>query len=92
MEKIKEIPEEIILRNRYKGNKVCLRKTGADWTLFSNAYYHRCILNDDGSINALDPEGGPYMYVGGKIQDYTIKSIKEINGEYIFTLEDGIHN
>ena len=88
MEEVKEI----ILRNRYSGNKVSLHKTGVDWTLKSNAYYHRLILNDDGSIDALDPEGGPYMYVGGKIQDYTIKSIKEINGEYVFTLENGIHS
>ena len=88
MEEVKEI----ILRNRYPENKVCLRKTGVDWTLDSNAYYHRLILNDDGSIDALDPEGGPYMYVGGKIDDFIIKSIREINGEYVFTLEDGIHN
>ena len=88
MEEVKEI----ILRNRYPENKVCLRKTGVDWTLESNAYYHRLILNDDNSIHALDPEGGPFMCVGGQIDDYTIKSIKELNGEYIFTLDNGIHN
>ena len=88
MEEVKEI----ILRNRYPENKVLLRKTGVDWTLESNAYYHRCIINDDGSLYAVDPEGGPFLAVDGKIQNYTIKSIKEINGEYVFTLEDGIHN
>ena len=91
MEKIKETPEELVLRNRYN-NKIVLRKTGADWTLVSDAYYHRLILNDDSSIHALDPEGGPFMCVGGQIDDYTIKSIKELNGEYIFTLDNGIHN
>ena len=74
MEEVKEI----ILRNRYPENKVCLRKTGVDWTLDSNAYYHRLILNDDGSIDALDPEGGPYMYVGGKIDDFIINEITPI--------------
>ena len=80
--------EEIILRNRYPENKILLRKTGVDWTLESNALYHRLILNDDGSIHALDPEGGPFMSVGSIIQNYKINWIKEVNNEFIFNLEN----
>ena len=78
--------EEIIFGNRYH-NKISLRKTGVDWTLFSNAMYHRSLLNDDGTIYAVDPEGGPFLSVGKKIYGHEIKNIKEINGEFVFTLE-----
>ena len=36
---------------------------------------YRLIGEYPDNIKALDPEGGPFLSVGGKIQDYTIKSI-----------------
>lgn len=36
------------------------------------------------NVSAFDPEGGPFMSIGDKIEDYTIKSITS-NG--IFELE-----
>lgn len=33
---------------------------------FSIPYYWQTTLNEDGSIYAIDPDGGPYMRVGDK--------------------------
>lgn len=33
------------------------------------------IIGEPGNIQALDPEGGPFLSVGDKINGYTIKSI-----------------
>ena len=45
-----------------------------------SAGHYRCIgfegQHEIGpNIKAFDPDGGPFMSVGGKIEDYTIKSI-----------------
>lgn len=36
---------------------------------------YRLIGDYPNNIKALDPEGGPFMSVGDKIENYTIKSI-----------------
>ena len=36
---------------------------------------YRLIGEYPDNIKALDPEGGPFMSIGDKIEDYTIKSI-----------------
>ena len=47
---------------------------------------YRIIYDNENTNNlhALDPEGGPFMYVGAKIDGYTIKSISR---DGIFELE-----
>ena len=35
------------------------------------------IIGELGNIQALDPEGGPFLSVGDKIGNYTIKSITQ---------------
>ena len=39
--------------------------------------YWRFIGSFPNDIKAIDPEGGPFMSVGDKIEDYTIKSIRQ---------------
>lgn len=87
--------EEYVFPNRY-GYLIRLRKTGVDYTLdlpkdchFQASY----TLNDDKTYYSFDPEGGPMLIVGSRWFNFTIKSIKEINGELIFEIEkDGILN
>jgi hypothetical protein len=46
-------------------------------------------FNEDKSINFVDPSGGPFMRVGSKWDNFTIKSIEGIaNVGYLFTLEE----
>lgn len=40
-----------------------------------SAGYYRLIGNYPNDIKALDPDGGPFLSVGDKIKNYTIKSI-----------------
>lgn len=87
--------EEYVFPNRYN-YLIRLRKTGVDYTLdlpkdchFQASY----TLNDDKTYYAFDPEGGPMLTVGSHWFDFTIKSIKEIEGELIFEIEkDGVFN
>ena len=87
--------EEYIFPNRYN-YLIRLRKTGVDYTLDLPKYCHfqaSYTLNDDKTYYSFDPEGGPMLVVGSKWFDFTIKSIKEIEGELILEIEkDGILN
>lgn len=87
--------EEYVFPNRY-GYLIRLRKTGVDYTLDlpKDCYFQASYtLNDNKTYYSFDPEGGPMLTVGSHWFDFTIKSIKEINGELIFEIEkDGILN
>lgn len=84
--------EEYIFPNRY-GHLIRLRKTGVDYTLdlpkdchFQASY----TLNDNKTYYAFDPEGGPMLTVGSHWFDFTIKSIKEIEGKLIFEINKDV--
>ena len=40
------------------------------------------------NLHAFDPEGGPYIAVGSKIENYTVKSIRAGKGCIIELVED----
>lgn len=84
--------EEYVFPNRY-GYLVRLRKTGVDYTLDlpKDCYFHSYALDDDKTYYAFDPEGGPMLKVGSHWFDFTIKSIKNLEGQLIFEIEkDGV--
>lgn len=83
--------EEYVFPNRFD-LLIRLRKTGCDYTLdIDPSSYMRLGYEEDGKINYIDPEGGPWIQVGQKWFDFVIESIREFEGKYIFTLnKDGI--
>lgn len=67
--------ENIRLHSRY-GNEYSLKHIGESQYAFEgNSEYMRVGQNEDGTINFIDPEGGPFMSIGGLIEDKTIRSI-----------------
>jgi len=79
---------KIKLYNRYREEIWLEEIEGGVWKLISKnpeALKHmRLILEDDGSIWAVDPSGGPFLGIGGIIQDnLRINSIEEINQEIL---------
>lgn len=77
---------KINLYNRYREEIWLEEIEGGVWKLTSKnseaLKYMRLILEDDGSIEAVDPPGGPFLRVESIIQDnLKINSIEEINQE-----------
>jgi len=69
--------EDIILLARY-GYKHYLKHIQNNmWSLEcdpkSSGYFR--IIGDPGDIQAIDPDGGPFLSIGDKVGDYHIKSI-----------------
>lgn len=62
----------IILRGRYHIQHILKYVEDNLYTL-ENCLYYRIIMNKDGkTIKAVDPDAGPYMEVGDKIEDKEI--------------------
>ena len=71
--------KKINLSNRY-GYNFWLEHTSDDlWILKttdeSNLKYMRQIYNEDNSIFAIDPSGGPFLSLGTEIDNYIIEEI-----------------
>jgi hypothetical protein len=67
--------DTIKLYSRY-GNEYSLKHIGESQYAFEgNSEYMRVGHNEDGTINFIDPEGGPFMRVGSTIEDKVIKDI-----------------
>lgn len=66
------------LNGRYGEEHVLIRKEEG-W-LFVTAHSIRLIYNDD-KIEAVDPSGGPFIKLGGKIYDNTVKEFKVIDNK-----------
>ena len=83
--------EKIKLHNRYHSD-IWLEHIENDlWYINSKSEedlsYMRIIYNEDNkSIYAIDPSGGPFLYVGAKIDDYIIKEF--YLSRYIIVLEE----
>ena len=87
VEPIEAYDEEYIFPNRY-GNLIKLVKLGCDWELQGNLAYANCGYEDDPkNLKYIDPDGGPWLSVGAKWFDFTIKSIKDKNGKIILEIE-----
>jgi GTP-dependent phosphoenolpyruvate carboxykinase len=83
--------KEIKLHNRYNAN-IWLEYIGKNlWSLKSKKKedldYMRFIYNDDNSIYAIDPSGGPFLSIDG-ILTYDNKKLKivSISRQLIFEL------
>ncbi len=78
--------KEIILPNRYGDvNKLVLCQDGM-FKLICNSTLS-VTFNDDNSIYAVDPSGGPFMCVGSNINGYEIESIDEDKDTYYLKLK-----
>ena len=83
------LKDKYVLDNRY-GDLIQLIKQDGNLYLFDRDLdYMRVGFNEDKSINFVDPSGGPFIRVGSKWDNFTIKSIEGIaNVGYLFTLEE----
>lgn len=66
--------EKIKLNSRYNDVSNYLEKLdNGNWVLRSSLDHIRMGLNNDNSIYFIDPPGGPFLTVGSKVGDKTIK-------------------
>ena len=62
-----------------------------DFVFKSDAQYIRVSKNDDNSINFIDPEGGPLISIGYKIDGMEVVAIKYVADKgYVLTMRDYI--
>lgn len=52
-----------------------------------NPYSYRIILNEDKSIKAFDPSGGPFIAVGSLVENRKVISINTEGKNLLVTLE-----
>lgn len=67
------------LNGRCGEEHVLIRKEEG-W-LFITAHSIRLIYNDDKIVVAVDPSGGPFIKLGGKIYNNTVKEFKVIDNK-----------
>lgn len=70
--------EDIILKARYGYKHVIKHIENNLWSIEcdpKSSGYFRLIGNFPNNIVAIDPDGGPFLSVGDRVGDYTIKSI-----------------
>lgn len=70
--------EDIILNARYGYRHKLKHVSDNKWSLEidpKSSGTYRIIGNYPNDIYAIDPDGGPFLAVGGKVDKYTIKSI-----------------
>lgn len=74
--------KDIKLNCRYHGYHTLQHLEGKTYKLILHDEdgYVRIIYNNDGGIYAIDPDRGPFMAVGGKIEDMNIRKIYIDNG------------
>lgn len=71
--------KDIIIRGRYNTAHILKYVEDNLYTL-ENCLYYRTIMDKDGkTIKAVDPDAGPYMEIGDKIEDKEILSFTEKN-------------
>lgn len=80
-------PDETISLNGRNGKSTFLRHIGGKkYELYGDLEYMSIHFDADNSICAVDPPGGPFLYVGGKVADKTIKGIHSEGDSYYFEL------
>ena len=83
------LKDKYILPNRYGDLVQLVKQDGNLYLLDGDLDYMRVGFNEDKSINFVDPSGGPFIQIGSKWDNFTIKSIEGIaNVGYLFTLEE----
>lgn len=72
------------LKNRY-GEEYHFEKVGEyTYTIVGDFQYWRISRGEDGSIDFVDPSGGPYIAVGDHIESGKIYKIREEDGKVLF--------
>ena len=74
-----KIDEEYVFPNRYGELIKLVKITPTLYELKGNLEYCGVVLNLDNSIYSIDPSGGPFLAVGAKWFDFTIKAINDFN-------------
>lgn len=68
--------DEIKLESRYAhSDNRLVHIEGNKWKLKTDYNYRLIMYEDRKHIHAIDPEGGPFISVGSKIEGHTVKSI-----------------
>ena len=81
-------PDETISLNGRNGEGTFLRHIGGrEYELCGDLEYMSIHFDADDSIYAVDPPGGPFLYVGGKVGGKTIKGIRSEGKRYYLELE-----
>ena len=83
-------PDEIISlcsRNREEDRPFLRRVDGNEYELCGDLKYMSINFEADDSIYAVDPPGGPFLYVGGTIAGKTIKEIRRQDDRVYLVLE-----
>lgn len=76
---------KINLPNRYNDNNYLLKVDENKYQLVTE-YSCRIIYNDNNTIYAIDPSGGPYLAIGSKVNNKVITDFKDTNDGIILTL------
>lgn len=71
--------KDIIIKGRYNTRHLLKYVENNLYTLENCMYYRIITDKDDKTIKAIDPDAGPYMEVGDKIEDKEILSFTEKN-------------
>lgn len=61
-----------------------------DFVFKSDTQYMRVSRNDDNSINFIDPEGGPLISIGYRIDGMEVVDIKQVGQGFILTMKEYI--
>ena len=71
--------KDIIIKGRYNTRHLLKYVENNLYTLENCMYYRIITDKNDKTIKAIDPDAGPYMEVGDKIEDKEILSFTEKN-------------
>lgn len=81
-------PDETISLNSRNGEGIFLRHISEnEYELCGNLEYMSIHFEADDSICAVDPPGGPFLYVGGEVAGKTIKGIRSEGERYYLDLK-----
>lgn len=82
-----KIDEEYVFPNRYGELIKLVKVTPTLYELKGDLKYCGVVLNLDNSIYSIDPSGGPFLAVGAKWFDFTIKAINDFNNKILIEIE-----
>ena len=89
----------IKLPSRYGGNYIEIFNKNEDnseieYELKCKIPYIRVIYTKSGKIEAVDPDGGPFMSIGDNsiVKGYSISKIKDTKDGIIITFKENVHS
>lgn len=67
--------DKITLKNRYREKYTLLKQYDGRYKLDGDLEYLRVIYDNDGSIHAIDPPGGPFIHIGSELHKMRVSKI-----------------